>query len=266
MGTDSDTEQRGPYTCSPRAFGNQKDICTARVDGSGFRNLTKTRDKVEHHFAWSPTGEWLAFVSEKCRDLDCPGEGGYYRVSSAAFKIKADGTSLTRLTPDRLEADTPFPDMDLAWSPDGRRIAFVRWIDPPPEFGRIYTAIFTIKPDGSSLTRLTRVHGSEIGPAWSPDGKRLLYGFSLRRDGVWESGLRKMWADGTHKVRLTDGSDRAALWSPDGKRIAFVRYTYTPEAGELYSIYTMNSDGSGKKRLVTTGSYLLEWFDWQPMP
>ncbi len=237
------------YRCSPRSYGNNEDICTARVDGSGFRNLTKTRQKVEHHFAWSPSGEWLAFVSEKCRDLDCPGEDGPRIESSATFKVRADGTSLTRLTPDRREADS-----DLAWSPDGKRIAFVRWEAPLPVSRVAYTSVFTMRPDGTSLTRLTKVSGYEDDPAWSPGGTHLAYGFSAGQ----ESGLLGMRADGTEKVRLTDGNDRTALWSPDGRRIAFVRNEDT--------LYTMRADGSDERVAARAAGYYLESFDWQPRP
>ncbi len=257
------------YGCSPRAYGNQKDICTARIDGSGFRNLTKTRDKVEHHFTWSPDGEWLAFVSEQCRRVDCPEEGGYYRVSSATFKIRADGSSLTRLTPDRLEGDTIAPDSDLAWSPDGKRIAFVRYIDPPPLGGRDGgRTILTMRPDGTGLARLTKASGSETGPAWSPDSMHLVYSFYLYRDGSSDSGLLRMRAAGTHKVRLTQTHDYGShyLWAPNGERIAFERSSYdVVEERGTYYLYTMKPDGSDK-RLVITAPYGFGAYDWQPRP
>lgn len=242
------------YGCSP-LLGNNENICTARVDGSGFTNLTKTRDKLEHSFTWSPSGEWLAFVSEQCRNnIHCLGEDGANIESRAIFKMRADGSDLTRITPDRLDSKSPYPDVQLTWSPDGTRIAFSRYIDPPPAFGSIHSAIFTVRPNGSSLTRLTKVYGYEQSPAWSHDGTRLVYTTS--------DGLRKMHADGTHKVLLTDGYGGLPLWAPNGKRIAFVR---TIRSTDERVIYTMAPDGSDK-RLVVRDVSTYGLYDWQPRP
>ncbi len=249
------------YGCSP-LFGNNENICTARVDGSGFTNLTKTRDKVEHHFTWSPDGEWLAFVSEQCRNIDCLGEDGANIESSAIFKMRADGSDLTRITPDRLDSETPFQDEQLTWSPDGARIAFVRWIDPPPAFGTIYTAIFTIRPGGSGLTRLTKVYGYEFDPAWSPDGTQLVYSYYTRYGGA-VGGLRKMRADGTQEVHLTENPyDHSPMWAPNGKRIAFMR---TIPSTYEEAIYTMAPNGSDKRLVVVSDAFYGD-YDWQPRP
>src|SRR6059036_1470460 len=58
--------------------------------------------------------------------------------------------------------------------------------------------IYTMSPDGSGLTRLTRSRIDEFEPAWSANGKRLAY----------TSGgqVYLMNADGTHKVNVSNSA------------------------------------------------------------
>ncbi len=99
---------------------------------------------------------WLAFLSDDCSPTRGCGKGdpgeegvGPFVTNSAIFKIRADGSSRARLTPDQPKS-APY-DGQLTWSPDGTRIAFYRWVEK-----YFNTAIFTIRPDGSGLRRLTR--------------------------------------------------------------------------------------------------------------
>ncbi len=93
-----------------------------------------------------------------------------------------------------------------AWTPDGRRIAFVQRGD-----------VWVMDADGTRRARLVRA-GDE--PAWAPDGRRLAF---VRDDAVWT-----VRADGLDERRLAAGADPD--WSKDGKRIAFER------DGEVYSV------------------------------
>ena len=79
--------------------------------------------------------------------------------------------------------------------------------------------IYSIRPDGSDLKRLTFDPASDQTPAWSPDGRRLA--FRSERSGG--GNLYVMDADGGSLRRLTmgPGDDSQSAWSPDGTRIAF---------------------------------------------
>jgi len=57
------------------------------------------------------------------------------------------------------------------WSPRGDLITFSRLVDNSYE-------IYTIKPDGSSLKRLTFTHGNDAHMAWSPDGEYIAFASS----------------------------------------------------------------------------------------
>ena len=97
---------------------------------------------------------------------------------------------------------------------------------PDPDMSKGYTwaiypsyEIFTSKPDGSDLRRLTDHAGYDAEGTMSVDGQWLI--FTSKRDG--DVDLYKMQMDGTGLTRLTDqpGYDGGAYFSHDGKRIVW---------------------------------------------
>jgi hypothetical protein len=78
-------------------------------------------------------------------------------------------------------------DSEPDWSPDRRRIAFVR-----QEPGKRASSLYVIRRDGSDLVRLTRGDQVVTGPAWSGDGLRIAYAASPLAGGsfdVWTTRL-----------------------------------------------------------------------------
>ena len=141
------------------------------------------------------------------------------------YSLNSDDTGLLQLT------DDAAVDRDVAWSPDGRRIAFASDRDGDQE-------IHVMNADGSGAVQLTTDPGSDTAPAWSPDGTRIA--FVSDRDG--DAEIFVMDADGSDQANLTQNAvgDGAPAWSPDGTRIAFSR-------GEIYA---MNTDGSDIAQLT----------------
>lgn len=77
--------------------------------------------------------------------------------------------------------------------------------------------IWTVKPSGNDLKRVTSKKGLPFNPSWSPDGKLIAF---TQSNALW-----KMHADGSHKLKLVKGVasdiDTNISWSPDGKRLVF---------------------------------------------
>ena len=124
------------------------------------------------------------------------------------------------------------PDRDLD-SVSGR-IAFVSARDGDAD-------IYVMNADGSGVVRLTDNDSSDLDPAWSPDGGRIVF-VSDRDNDVEKYDIYVMNADGSGVEQLTDGcGNNAPAWSPDGDRIGFT------SRGD---IYVMNADGSGVVQLT----------------
>ena len=109
--------------------------------------------------------------------------------------------------------------------------------------------IYSAKPDGSDLRKLTGGILEDHRPRWSADGSRIVF-FRKNFDGpgnVWA-----MDADGSNLTRLTTGpaSEEDPAWSPDGSRIVFWRSSPSHAA----DLWIMDADGSHQHRLTFSPS------------
>ena len=165
------------------------------------------------------------------------------------YVMNSDGSGLIRLTDDPAFDDSP------ALSPDGRQIAFLTARhDPNPQFPDFKYEIYVVNSDGSSLRRLTNTEAAEDHPAWSPDGRQLIFDADYDEDGYYE--IYTMQADGTAVTRLTfnAANDQFADWSPDGTQIAFAS-----DRNGNWDVFVMNVDGSEQRPLTNTP-------DWELFP
>jgi TolB protein len=127
---------------------------------------------------WSPDGMRIALVDE--------GRG-------KLLVTEADGAN-TRAV--RLPAGIGAP-VTPSWSPDGSTIAFATSSFGDPESGEIYT----VRPDGTGLRRLTRNGVWDTSPDWSPDGKRIVF---ARDRGDGRGRIYVMDARGRHARALIE--------------------------------------------------------------
>jgi TolB protein len=130
-------------------------------------------------------------------------------------------------------------DRSPAYSPDGRRIAFLSLRKGDGE-------IYVMDSDGGSVRELTFSRANDDDPSWSPAGDRIAFE-SSRTGGDTEVWV--MRADGRGQTRLTSspGFDGDPSFSPDGTRIAF---TSTRDGNR--ELYVMRADGSDQRRLTFT--------------
>jgi TolB protein len=189
--------------------------------------------------AWSPDGQWLAFTKDAnplglpsifVRNVhggahELPGQSSTHADSNPAWspdgkRIAFDsgyGGSLWLMDADgnnkgRLDTGEPpcAAASEPAWSPDGQWLAFVRSTCKAQALAggshEHWSDIWLIRPDGSDLRRLThadRRAWAVHSPAWSPDGKRIVFTRLVIRSRYSDlSDIYVMSADGTGQKRL----------------------------------------------------------------
>jgi Tol biopolymer transport system component len=172
----------------------------------------------------------LAFVSTR---------DGDYAVSA----MNEDGARQVRLTAEKGNAsssDALFFQIDPAWSPDGRLLAFASKRSGTFD-------IYLMNSDGSGSRALTSTSADDANPTWSPDGRSIAF------DRGGSGRLYVMKADGTGVRRITDDTadETDPAWSPRGNWIAYVRKTPGTDAQELWLV---RPDGSGRRQLTSLGA------------
>jgi Tol biopolymer transport system component len=217
-------------------------IFVMNADGSDHRRLAPRLAAGRGSFVWSPDWRKLAILSDA-------GRGDF---NFGLYMVNADGSGLRSLAQGLLAGRRPGRGASQpAWSPDGRKIAFVADRDGGDD-------VFVVNVDGSGLRKLTRSPADDGAPVWSPDGRKIA--FVSNRSGTY--GVYVMKIDGSGQRALAArtvayrglffngrmarlaAAEVAPAWSPDGRKIAFVS-----DRDGTYEVYVMNADGSGQRRL-----------------
>jgi Tol biopolymer transport system component len=123
------------------------------------------------------------------------------------------------------------------WSPDGRRIVFVRTYRPWEHVQAVGAELAVMNADGTGMTALTSDRRERKDVDWANDGTKLVYTHTNAR--TLRSTIAVANADGTEDRDVALGS--APEWSPRGGAIAF------EDEGGFVSV--VNSDGTGLRRL-----------------
>jgi Tol biopolymer transport system component len=238
----------GPAIAYQWMAGSDDGIYLMAADGTGSRLLSGLPGSAQLHPDWSPDGSQIAFeaVGLKAADLDIASADG----SHARTLVERNEACTTSTC-----GDAAYP----AWSPDGKRIAFVSY-----DFdGDTYTGASIEVVDVASGTR--RVIHHELGvylnyPRWSPDGRLLVFETSpVDGRSSWISVIDAGTRPGT-PTRLTDPSMFATFpdWRRAGGADAIVFTTYDlgafQQTDEPSNLYTIHPDGTGQRQLTQYGA------------
>jgi TolB protein len=133
------------------------------------------------------------------------------------------------------------PIISPAWSPDGRKLAYVSFENKKP-------VVYVHSLLDGKRSVVANFRGSNSAPAWSPDGGRLAV--TLSREGG--SQIFLLNADGSSLRRLTSSAaiDTEPRFSGDGQWIYF-----TSDRGGSPQIYRMPAAGGEPQRVTFEGSY-----------
>jgi Tol biopolymer transport system component/Zn-dependent M28 family amino/carboxypeptidase len=197
--------------------------------------------------------------------------GDSHRVSNGVGKttcayFRSDGQRVefasTHLDPDALKKQKD--ELEFRASGKERRYSW--------DYDETYD-IFSCKPDGSDMKRLTEARGYDAEGSYSPDGKMIVFSSMrdaysgklseeeqkrLEMDPSYFAEIYIMNADGSGQKRLTHepGYDGGPFFSPDGKRIIWRHFT--PE-GTVADVFTMNLDGGDRVQVTDFGA-----MSWAP--
>ena len=225
--------------------GSREHILTD-LDGTNYSGRFGGVDGVVGSPSWSPDGRQIAF------DL----RGMVYTMSEDG----SDLHSVAMLSSDLFishDAHGVFDlGMPLAWSPDGRQIAF---LGGPFDYYRGVVderqgAMYVTGSDGLSVKKIAETTGM---PAWSPGGAQLAFVrviWDQRGDPSYAEQLYMIRRDGSDLREITRLPeklrwDRVVTWSPDGTEI-------------LAGPFVVNVEGSILHVLPEPDRF--EGFDWEP--
>jgi dipeptidyl aminopeptidase/acylaminoacyl peptidase len=241
------------------------------MDVSTGKSVRLGGDKPAGGPVWSNDGKWIAFHGA---------EGDKHGLVIA----HPDGSGATFLAP-VAGTNSPLPGTgkDVAWSPDGKQIAFVSSTpgdvaveasgDPmvitrylyKPDAGEGMTRfndnqrlhIFVVDVASKEVRQLTQGNFDEHSIDWSPDGKQILFASNREpnQDEFFNYDLftLQLSDNSIHRLTATESNEYDPLWSPDGKYIAYrgTRRGLTDRETTMEDTHAwiMNADGTNRREI-----------------
>ena len=198
-----------------------------------FAKLTSAAG-IETNPSLSPDGKWIVYAS-----------GGDIQLQAIGGQV-----------PINLTRDEPAADTQPAFSPDGELIAF--------QSARLGGGIFVMGRTGESVRRLT---DRGFDPAWTPDGRFVVYATATATDPDSRSTVSEGWKVeiATNQLtRISAGDLMQPDVSPNGHRIAYWALPATTDTPREFSgndrdLWTIRLDGSDPVQVTDDAAT-----DWSP--
>ncbi|MCB1760533.1 MAG: Tol-Pal system beta propeller repeat protein TolB [Gammaproteobacteria bacterium] len=195
-------------------------------------DLRATAHQIADFIYQQLTGERGAFAT-RIAYIVSQGSGTEQRITLQI--ADADGQRPQTI----VTSDTPL--MSPAWSPDGRRLAYVSFDNGKP-------AIYVQEVFTGKRYQVASYKGINGAPAWSPDGRQLA--LTLSKDGNPEIYLLNLGSRSLRRLTNHYAIDTEPAWSPDGRTIVF-----TSDRGGKPQIYQVPASGGRASRVTFEGSY-----------
>jgi TolB protein len=197
------------------------DIFTANPDGSNLKQLTNTPG-YDAEATISLDGKKITFTSVRNGDLDI-------------YIMDADGKNVKQLTHELGYDGGP------TFSPDGKWIVYRAYHPHDEDDIADYKAllaknlirpttleIWIMKSDGSEKKQLTNLGAASFGPAFTADGKKIIFSsnYDSSTHATGGEGNFELWmmnpdGSGLERITYSDGFDGFPMFSPDGKKLVW---------------------------------------------
>jgi TolB protein len=218
-----------------------------------FRLYDVFRERQLAGYRYTVTADKLRSVAHQISDIvyeKMTGEKGVFvsRIAYISRERAKDGKRLYRLSvadSDGANPQTiltsPEPLMSPAWSPDGKRLAYV-------SFEKKRSMIYLQDLKQGSRVRVAAFTGINSAPAWSPDGSRMAV--TLSKEGNPEIYIIDIDRKRLQRMTFNRAIDTEPAWSPDGKYLVF-----TSDRAGGPQVYRKSIKGGSAQRLSFEGNY-----------
>ncbi len=223
----------------------------ARPDGrfeARFRLYDTVKQSPLGGIAYTLTRDQLRATAHRIADFvyeKLTGEKGVFSTRVAYVVKRGNRYELQIADADGAGEETALasfePIISPAWSPDGRRIAYVSFENKKPV---VYVHSLL---DGKRHV-VANFKGSNSAPAWAPDASRLAV--TLSREGGSQIFLINPDGSGVRRLTSSSAIDTEPRFSPDGQWIYF-----TSDRGGSPQVYRMPAAGGEPQRVTFEGSY-----------
>ena len=255
------------------------DLWIVNADGTRHRYFTRGSQAQ-----WSPDGTRVAYVTNG------------QPAGAQVFVRYIDTGEETQIT--RLERSPS----NIAWSPDGKTIAFnmnvpaqqqftvklpakpanAKWVEAPRVVDRLdyradaqgyrpegFTHIFTVSSEGGTARQVTSGDFNHGAPEWMPDARRIVFSAVRKPEAEYLRDASEIYLLDltTAQFRqLTDrnGPDQNPEVSPDGKLIAYTGNGFSTDTYTVSKLYVMNADGTNKRALTDKLDRSPQGLMWSP--
>jgi TolB protein len=195
---------------------NSYDIFVADLKGNITKRLTST-DGYDAEATISPKGDKIIFTSMRNGDIDI-------------YTMNIDGTNVKQITHELGY------DGGACFSPDGKKIVWrasrPTTADEIKEYKDLlhqglvaptHMELFIANADGSDVHQVTHLGKANWAPAFTPNGKKLVFASDYEYERGFPFNLYLINLDGTNLERIShDGSfDAFPMFSPNGKKFIF---------------------------------------------
>ena len=255
------------------------DLWIVNADGTRHRYFTRGSQAQ-----WSPDGTRVAYVTQ--------GQPSGAQVF-VRYIDTGEETQVTRL--ERAPSN-------IAWSPDGKSIAFnmnvpaqqqftvrlpakpanAKWVEAPRVVDRLdyradaqgyrpegFTHIFTVSAEGGTARQVTSGDFNHGAPEWMPDARRIVFSAVRKPEAEYLRDASEIYLLDLQTLQfrqLTDrnGPDQNPKVSPDGKLIAYTGNDFSTDTYTVSKLYVMNADGTNKRVLTDKLDRSPQGLMWSP--